>query len=77
MDMTSSAVLNGGGITSQNNSNNKSPSTQVMVHSSQVDDSPINSPEFLPANSVSYHQVHIYKQRFDVIKFEFNISTRE
>ena len=47
-----------GASTSQNNNCNKSETAhQVMVTSSQVDDSPINSPELLPAHSVSYHQV--------------------
>ena len=62
MDMTSSTGVNVGASTSQNNSNNKITSFQsnhVVVRSSEIDDSPINSPEFLPANSVSYHQVNL------------------
>ena len=61
MDMTHSANgVNVGASTSQNNSNNKLPTLHpghVVFHQSEVDDSPINSPELLPANSVSYHQV--------------------
>jgi len=53
---------------SQNNSNNKleltsSSSDEQRTNGSvlkDVDDSPINSPELLPANSVSYHQVRSY-----------------
>lgn len=47
---------------SQNNSNNKEACEGGLVKDDEaftpdVDDSPINSPELLPTNSVSYHQV--------------------
>nr|CAB3265096.1 protein phosphatase 1 regulatory subunit 37 [Phallusia mammillata] len=65
MDMTNSEIQTlplAMQAVSQNNSNNKKADKEGSANEDDaftrdVDDSPLNSPEFLPANSVSYHQV--------------------